>query len=150
MLGASLSGQHSPPMRATMLALSHLLAIGGLTMKLANLAVVCLCLSATAARADHPVVEGAEARGGGGGYTVSVTLSHPDTGWDHYADGWRVVLEDGTVLGTRELLHPHVTEQPFTRSLSSVSVPDGVDTVFIEARCNTHGWGDARYKLSLP
>ncbi len=69
---------------------------------------------------------------------MAVTLSHPDTGWDHYADGWAVLDEDGTRLGFRELLHPHVEEQPFTRSLT-MDVPEGTDALLIRARCNVHG-----------
>ncbi|MEM0947610.1 MAG: hypothetical protein AAGK37_09410 [Pseudomonadota bacterium] len=100
--------------------------------------------------ADPAVVESVEARPAGSTWTFSVTLSHGDTGWDDYADGWRVVLADGTVLGTRELLHPHVEEQPFTRSLSGVSIPDGTEEVYIEARTNTDGWDDARMAVALP
>ncbi len=79
------------------------------------------------------------------GARVSVTLAHPDTGWDHYADGWRVETEDGTVLGTRELLHPHVEEQPFTRSLTVNDLPDG--PLFIRAKCSVDGWSDTRVSL---
>ncbi len=82
-------------------------------------------------------------------WRVSVTLAHPDTGWDHYADGWRVETEDGAVLGTRVLHHPHVEEQPFTRSLSSVMVPDGVWTVYIRGRCSVDGWDDARVAVKV-
>ena len=85
----------------------------------------------------------------GDSWSFSVTLSHADTGWDDYANGWRVVLQDGTILGTRELLHPHVNEQPFTRSLAGVSIPDGVGTVFIEARTNVGGWGSSRFEMKL-
>ncbi len=99
--------------------------------------------------ADDAVIEAVEARQSGDQWSFSVTLRHGDTGWDDYADGWRVVLQDGTELGFRELLHPHVTEQPFTRSLGSVVVPDGVGEVFIEARTNTDGWGAARFPVSL-
>lgn len=105
---------------------------------------------AGAAGADAPVVEDATARGSGGTYAVSVTLSHPDTGWEDYADGWRVEDADGTVLGTRELLHPHVNEQPFTRSLSGVAVPAGLSVVYIRARDNVGGWGADLYELKLP
>ncbi|MDX1824043.1 MAG: hypothetical protein R3354_04960, partial [Thiohalomonadales bacterium] len=49
----------------------------------------------------------------GPSWTIAVTLQHADTGWDHYADGWRIVTEDGKVLGHRTLYHPHVNEQPF-------------------------------------
>ena len=54
---------------------------------------------------------------GDGPYTFAVTVASPDTGWDKYADEWRIESEAGEVLGVRELTHPHVDEQPFTRSL---------------------------------
>jgi len=101
------------------------------------------------ALADHPVIEGATAQAGAGGWSFSVTLSHPDTGWDHYADGWEVLTPDGQSLGIRVLAHPHVNEQPFTRALSGVAVPDGVDRVLIRARCNTDGWGEQRFEVKL-
>jgi hypothetical protein len=34
----------------------------------------------------------------GGTWTFHVTVRHPDTGWEDYADGWDVVAPDGTVL----------------------------------------------------
>lgn len=77
-----------------------------------------------------------------------VTLSHPDTGWDHYADGWRVELADGTILGTRVLVHPHVNEQPFTRS-DRIVVPDGVTEVFVRASCNVDGWAEKTTPFTL-
>ncbi|MCG6884168.1 MAG: hypothetical protein LJE62_10490 [Silicimonas sp.] len=101
------------------------------------------------ALADDAVIEAAEARASGETWNFSVTLSHGDTGWDDYADGWRVVLADGTELGFRELLHPHENEQPFTRSLSGVTIPAGTREVFIEARTNTDGWGAARLAVPL-
>ena len=106
-------------------------------------------LLAAPAMADPAKVEGATAKRVGDGWSFSVTLSHGDTGWEDYADGWRVVSQDGTVLGVRELLHPHVNEQPFTRSLSGVSIPVGTTTVFIEARTNVEGWSEARFEMTL-
>ena len=106
-------------------------------------------LLAAPALADEPVIEAAEITRAGEDWRFSVTLSHPDTGWDHYADGWRVELADGTVLGTRELAHPHVEEQPFTRSLGGVAIPDGTDHVFIRARCSVDGWGEDRFAVAL-
>ena len=85
----------------------------------------------------------------GGGWRFDVTVQHADTGWDHYADAWRVVGPDGTVYGTRTLYHPHVDEQPFTRSLSGVSIPAGVTSVTIESHDSVHGWGGATAKVSL-
>ena len=106
-------------------------------------------LAAAPALADPAVIEAVEARPAGDGWTFSVTLSHGDTGWDDYSDGWRVVGEDGTVFGTRELLHPHENEQPFTRGLSNVEIPAGVERVYIEARTNVDGWGEARFGFLL-
>ena len=102
-----------------------------------------------AAFADDAVIEAASAAKTGTLWTFEVTLSHTDTGWDDYADGWRIVTEDGIELGARVLLHPHVDEQPFTRSLSGVAIPDGVATVYVEARTTRDGWGEARHPVAL-
>ncbi|MCI2400729.1 hypothetical protein [Aliiroseovarius subalbicans] len=96
--------------------------------------------------ADFPVVEDAVLSG----TTISVTLRHPDTGWDHYADGWEVLMPDGTSLGLRVLAHPHVAEQPFTRSLGGLSVPEGVKVLHIRARCSRDGWSDQVFILPVP
>ena len=40
---------------------------------------------------------------------------------------------DGEILGTRILLHPHVDEQPFTRSLSGVVIPEDVTEVVVRS-----------------
>ena len=103
----------------------------------------------TFAIADDAQVVGVEILNKAGGWTFAVTIAHPDTGWDDYADGWRVVTDAGEVLGTRTLLHPHLNEQPFTRSLSGVTIPEGMTTVFIEARTNTLGWGAERYPVAV-
>ncbi len=102
-------------------------------------------LCATPVLADGPVVENVTVNG----ESFSVTLSHPDTGWDHYADGWEVLDAEGNSLGMRELSHPHVTEQPFTRSLSGVQVPTGATVVFVRARCNVDGWSEDLFEVSL-
>ena len=78
-----------------------------------------------------------------------VTLKHGDTGWDHYADAWRVLAEDGKELGKRTLFHPHETEQPFTRSLRNVKIPANAGHVYIEAHDKVHGWAKQRYKVEL-
>jgi hypothetical protein len=82
-------------------------------------------------------------------WTFSVTIEHGDTGWDHYADGWGVYTPDGRELGYRVLAHPHVNEQPFTRSLSGIVIPDGLAHVIIKPRDLVHGVG-ADFKLILP
>jgi hypothetical protein len=84
----------------------------------------------------------------GGSWTFHVTVFHPDTGWDDYADGWDILLPDGTVIKpdadapfTRLLLHPHENEQPFTRSQSNILIPDDVTEVRVRAHDLVHGYG---------
>lgn len=84
----------------------------------------------------------------GNAWRFDVTLKHADEGWDHYADGWGVYLSDGTELGYRVLAHPHVNEQPFTRSLGGVKIPQETKSVIIRPRDKIHGLGeDFTYKL---
>ena len=100
-----------------------------------------LCLYPLAAAADPPEIVGAKATPTGAVWRVEVTLSHPDTGWEHYADKWVVLTPDGQVLGERVLLHPHEDEQPFTRSLGGVAIPPGTDEVLVQAEDSVHGPG---------
>jgi hypothetical protein len=80
---------------------------------------------------------------------VGTTLRHDDTGWEHYADAWRVVDEQGNELGKRTLFHPHESEQPFTRYLSGVRIPSASTIVFVEAHDKVHGWSKQRVKVDL-
>ena len=86
---------------------------------------------------------------GGDRWSIAVTLRHADTGWDHYADAWRVLDGDGKVLGERVLLHPHVDEQPFERSLNGVRIPPGTRFVYVEARDTVHGLSPNRLEVDL-
>ena len=81
-------------------------------------------------------------------WRFSVTVEHPDTGWDDYADGWDVVLPDGTVIKpnpdspfTRLLTHPHETEQPFTRSQANIDIPSDITQVTVRAHDLVDGFG---------
>ncbi len=104
--------------------------------------------AALAGEADVLAVEVTPAADGT--YRFDVTLEHADTGWEHYADAWEVVAPDGTVLGTRTLLHPHVNEQPFTRSLTGVAVPDGITEVTIRAHDSVDGLGGKEVTVEVP
>jgi hypothetical protein len=104
---------------------------------------------ATAARADAPQIVDTKVEKYGMHWRVDVTLKHPDTGWDHYANGWEVLDADGNRLGYRELLHPHVNEQPFTRSLVNVMLPDGTREIFIRANCLVDGWASETVRVEL-
>jgi hypothetical protein len=107
-------------------------------------------------QADADVVYVEAVEGEGGTWTFNVTVEHPDTGWEDYADGWDVVLPDGTVLKpdpdspfTRLLLHPHENEQPFTRSQRGITIPNGVTTVTVRAHDLVDGFGGQEVQVDL-
>ena len=77
------------------------------------------------------------------------TLRHADTGWDHYADRFEIVGPDDAVLGTRVLRHPHVDEQPFTRGLRGLRVPEALKRVRVRAGDSQHGLGGAEVEVEL-
>ena len=82
----------------------------------------------------------------------SVAVRHADEDFEHYADRYEVLAPDGTVLGTRVLAHPHVNEQPFTRLLPGIRIPEGVDRVRVRAHDSRHGFGghELELRLALP
>lgn len=85
---------------------------------------------------------------GSGMYRLDVTV--PDTGWDKYADLWEVRGPDGAILAQRVLTHPHVEEQPFTRSRSGVGIPAGVKSVTVVARDSVAGFCGEPFQVGLP
>lgn len=106
------------------------------------------------ANADVLFVKASQSSSGTWNFTV--TVEHPDIGWDDYADGWDVVLPDGTVVKTnpndpftRLLLHPHETEQPFTRSQSNLQIPGSVTQVTVRAHDLVDGWGGQEIVVDL-
>ena len=104
--------------------------------------------AASAGEADVVAVEAAQE--GAGAWRFDVTVAHGDEGWDHYADKWEVLAPDGSLLGARVLLHPHVGEQPFTRSLGGVAIPEEIDRVILRAHDSVHGLGGAEITVELP
>ncbi len=111
--------------------------------------VILSLLLASPALADPPVIEEVSATKSGETWRFDVTIRHSDTGWDDYADGWRVLDMEGAELGMRVLHHPHVDEQPFTRSLSGVAIPESVTQVQIQARDNVGGWSESTTIVDL-
>ncbi len=103
--------------------------------------------AAVAGEAD--VVAAEAAQEGAGAWRFDVTVAHADEGWDHYADKWEVLAPDGSLLGTRVLLHPHVGEQPFTRSLGGIAIPAGIDRVILRAHDSVHGLGGGETTVEL-
>ena len=109
-----------------------------------------LLLPAAALAGPVQVVDAEATAQSGGTYRFSVTLKHADAGWKHYADRWEILAPDETILGTRTLFHPHVREQPFTRSLGNVAVPPDITRVRIRAHDKLHGDAPALFPVDLP
>lgn len=91
-----------------------------------------------------------------GTWTFIVTISHPDKGWEDYADGWDVITHTGEVIKvnaedrfTRVLLHPHVNEQPFTRSQSNIIIPEEITQVIVRAHDLVDGFGGNEILVDL-
>ena len=91
-----------------------------------------------------------------GTWNFTVTVEHADTGWEDYADGWDVVLPDGTIAKpdpdspfTRLLLHPHETEQPFTRSQRGIIIPPAIGVVTVRAHDLADGYGGQEVIVDL-
>lgn len=82
-------------------------------------------------------------------YLFHVTLLHDDKGWDHYANRWEILDTSGNILTTRTLHHPHVNEQPFTRSLTA-TLPANIRTVIIRGHDSVHQYKGNEIKVSLP
>ncbi|MEM7193780.1 MAG: hypothetical protein AAF402_02435 [Pseudomonadota bacterium] len=91
-----------------------------------------------------------------GSWRFNVTVEHADTGWQDYADGWDVMDEQGNVLKrknsdpfTRLLLHPHENEQPFTRSVSGIKVPENTRYLTVRAHELKDGFGGKEVVVDL-
>jgi hypothetical protein len=95
------------------------------------------------------VVDAVATADGDDTYRFDVTISSPYDSPERYADAWRAISPDGTELGVRELTHDHADEQPFTRSLTDVTVPAELDTVEIEARDLIGGWTGETYEVTI-
>jgi hypothetical protein len=107
-----------------------------------------MCTAADAGEAD--VIEVEVRRIGADTYRFEVTVRHADEGWEHFANKWEVTAPDETVLGTRILAHPHVDEQPFTRSLSGVKIPENLSEVTVRAHDLVHEYGGKTMEVKVP
>ncbi len=96
----------------------------------------------TPADAEHPDVLAIEFGRGIEGWSIGAWVCSPYDSPERYADAWRVLDQDGNVLATRELTHPHADEQPFLRALSGpLAIAPSVTHLTIEARDSVNGWG---------
>jgi hypothetical protein len=91
-----------------------------------------------------------------GQWTFHVSVEHKDVNWYDYADGWDVVLPDGSSIKpdpfgqyTRHIRHPNVHEQPFTRTQKEIQIPEGTEQVTIRAHDKKDGWGGEEIEVLL-
>jgi hypothetical protein len=83
-------------------------------------------------------------------FDFDVTISSAYDTPRRYADGFRVYTIANEVLGERKLLHDHQNEQPFTRDLYAVKIPQEVKTVLVQARDQKFGYGGKVVEVRLP
>jgi len=115
---------------------------------MALLLAVLLATAVSAGEAD--VVDVKVRRSAPGVYDFDITVKSVDKGWEYYADAFEVLAPDGALLGRRVLLHPHETEQPFTRDLYGVKIPAGITHVTVRARHKPRGYDGATLRVALP
>lgn len=99
--------------------------------------------------ADAPKVVSAVAWMGKMGWTVKVTLSHHDSGWDHFASEWSVALPDGTGIASVDIPEPHVGQQEFESKVKGIDVPPGTPYLLVRTRCNLVGWSSETVRVNL-
>ena len=114
---------------------------------LLNVMIVCTINTVSAGEAD--VISVRVQHNGGDSFQFITTVEHADTGWKHYANAWEVLDMDGNVIGKRVLHHPHVDEQPFTRSMR-LTVPPGIKKVQVRAVDSIHDTGGKIVVVNLP
>ena len=113
--------------------------------------LACTGLAAVGARAgEADVIDVKVRRSAAGAYDFDVTIRSVDKGWNYYADAFEVLAQDGTVLGRRVLLHPHETEQPFTRDLYGVRISPVIERVTVRARHKPKGYDGRPFSVALP
>lgn len=93
--------------------------------------------------ADKPVIVAVKAtiENARGERDFHVTVHHGDEGWDHYADRFDIIQPNGKIIARRVLHHPHVNEQPFTRSQHGVKIPKILREIHVMAHDSKHGYG---------
>jgi len=84
-----------------------------------------------------------------GSWCIYTTVRHNDEGWDHFANAWQVVDQDGNELAWRLLAHPHDDEQPFERDKCRINIPQHVTKVVVQAKCNVHGFGGQSVTIDM-
>ncbi|HAD26797.1 MAG TPA: hypothetical protein DCF61_13775 [Alphaproteobacteria bacterium] len=82
-------------------------------------------------------------------FRFDVTIQHPGEGPIHYVDRWEILDEKGELIDERRFSGPYPGEQPFTRSLSHVTIPVGMRTVTVRAHDTVHGFAGLERQITL-
>ena len=82
-------------------------------------------------------------------FRFDVTIQHPGEGPVHFVDRWEILDEKGELIDERRFTNPYLGEQPFTRSLSHVTIPIGTRTVTIRAHDTVHGFAGLERQITL-
>ncbi len=109
-----------------------------------------LLLTSTGLAGEADIVGASASLTGPNQFRFDVSVAHADEGWEHYAIAFEILDMQGNILGVRELAHPHVNEQPFTRSLGRLEIPSSITKVYIRAIDSVHGAGGIEWELALP
>ena len=117
-------------------------------MRNALLSLLLLSLAITSLAGEADVLSAEVEHVGGDLYRFKVTVQHTDEDWDHFAKAWEVLSPDGKKLGARILLHPHINEQPFTRSMT-VIIPKQINKVIIRAYDLIHEFGGKELTIDI-
>jgi hypothetical protein len=113
-----------------------------------SLFVSFLLFSSIVFAGEADVIDAKVEHSGGDFYRFIVTVQHDDEGWEHFAKAWEVLDVNGNILGARVLLHPHVNEQPFTRT-QTISLPENINQVTIRAYDLVHEFGGKELTLDI-
>ena len=119
------------------------------SLKTFILSITLLLISSTSSANEVEVVDVKAKQSSDKSWSFNVTLKHADEGWDHYANEWQVIAPDNKILGTRTLYHPHVNEQPFTRSLSGVKISKDITSIRVIAKDTIHGLSSKAAEFNL-
>ncbi len=99
----------------------------------------------------HPDILSAQLTAAGDGtWNLAATVSSPYDTPQRYADAFRALTLDGTELGVRVLTHDHAAEQPFTRTLTGLTIPEGATQITVEGRDLANGWGGDTVTIPVP
>ena len=109
-----------------------------------------ICVSPLAAAGAADVIGATARRSNDGTWTFEVSMRCDDKNATYFCDRFEIMTLDKRVLGVRRLLHDHADEQPFTRALHGVRLPDAVARrVLIRGHHNVRGYDGATFELDL-